>query len=442
MNAMTEHRPAGPMREAAEGMQNWRDGALNAALRAESMSGESEDALLAAIRRHRPHRATALIWVDRTQLLRFAEMHGHDFGSLVTPDFYRASDSDGALRPYVGWYAVEWEGAQIEIALPPDWGEPGYAILVAGDPRSLCAFEESALYYANRPSGRCLRYSQGWASAPDMDREIGKVTWDDIVLSAETKAGIREAVEGFFKHRSAFSDLGFPWRRGILLVGPPGTGKTMICKAAAAAIPELPFLYVRNLKERSCRDDAIRSIFERARTLSPCILAFEDMDGFVKDGNRTEFLNELDGFKNNDGLLILGSSNHPGKIDEALLKRPSRFDRVFHIGLPGPIERLGYGRLLLARFDASGRLAETLDREGLAAAVAEKSDGFTPAYLKEAYLSAALELAQTGHARLGPEYADAVLRQVEALRSHLRKTKDPDALGEMRSRENPIGLRR
>ena len=155
------------------------------------------------------------------------------------------------------------------------------------------------------------------------------------------------------------------------------------------------------------------------------------MDGFVNEHNRTVFLNEMDGFGSNEGLLIIASSNHPGKIDEALLKRPSRFDRVFHIGLPGPDERREYCRRLLGRGTLAARLSPSLDVEALAGQVAERSDKFTPAYLKEAFLAAALQRAQAGATDLDALYAEAVLEQVEELRAHQKRMRDPDALAEM-----------
>ena len=225
---------------------------------------------------------------------------------------------------------AQWQGGAVEIVFTPGYNSSG-ALCLGEDANAIAAFARALDAHCLRPAGRALRYSEGWESAPDLDAEIGRVTWDDIVLPTAIEKGLRQSVDDFVAQRPVMHSFGFAWKRGILLIGPPGTGKTMVCKAVAASLPELPFLYVRDLREDE-KKEAIQSIFARARKLAPCILAMEDLDSLIHEENRTIFLNEMDGFSSNEGLLILASSNHPGKIDEALLKRPSRFDRIFHLG--------------------------------------------------------------------------------------------------------------
>jgi AAA+ superfamily predicted ATPase len=434
-------RPLEEAKLAPDTREDWRAEALNEALRAEAYGDNCEDALLREIRRVRPAGATLMMYVDRVQLRRFLDQDAAPVRRL-TPgsDGFLGQGSEDEVVPYLGWLGAEWHGETFEVAFVPCAVRVGYVLFLAESEALLAGFAREMAAFVEWPAGRCLRYTHGWENAPDMDGEIGKVTWDDVVLPAETATRLRDAVEGFVRNRDAYAALGFAWRRGVLLVGPPGTGKTMICKAVAAALPDLPFLYVRDLQPYS-HDDAVRTIFQRARQLAPCILAFEDLDGLVHEDNRTVFLNELDGFQNNEGLLIIASSNHPGRIDEALLKRPSRFDRVIHIGLPQFGERREFCLRLLARSSLRARLAPDFDADALARTVAERTDGFTPAYLKEAFVSAALERAQEGATTLDDGFARSVLAQVDELKAHLKRMDDPEALAEMTTGGGALGFR-
>lgn len=423
--------------------EGWRDRAINEALRAQGGEGVyPPHSVLARIRERCPDQQTMMLFVDRVQLVPFLQERATQFRSLLSggDNYFQR----GEVSAYLGWYEVTWEGETLELALTPGMRGTSLVIGIARNEAILTRLARLLEDHAIRPLKRCLAYSRMWENAPELDAEIGKVTWDDVILAPNILAGVRDAVEGFLRHKEAFTTLGFPWKRGLLLVGPAGTGKTMLCKAAASALPELPFLYVRDFQaDPRFNQNAVQTIFERARKLAPCLLAFEDIDGLVTAGNRTVFLNELDGFQENSGLLIIAPSNHPERIDEALLKRPSRFDRVFHIGLPAPAERQAYCLRLLSRSGLSAQLDSSLNVEELSRRVAERSDGFTPAYLKEVFVSAALRQAQEGLHTLDARFAEAVMGQVEELREQLRRVQRPETLGDFVSPDAaPVGIRR
>ena len=167
-----------------------------------------------------------------------------------------------------------------------------------------------------------------------------------------------------------------------MFLGPPGNGKSHAVKALINQF-NLPCLYVKTLKtERGTEHSNIRSIFSRARDTAPCLLVFEDLESHIHDENRAFFLNELDGFAANEGLLTLATTNYPEKLDPAILERPSRFDRKYTFSLPEQPERLRYLTWWNGRLEDDLKLSST-ELESLA----QETDGFSFAYLKELVLS-------------------------------------------------------
>ncbi|MCJ1456228.1 hypothetical protein MMC28_006588 [Mycoblastus sanguinarius] len=123
--------------------------------------------------------------------------------------------------------------------------------------------------------------------------------------------------------------------------------------------------------------------------MAPCLLIFEDLDSLITADCRSFFLNEVDGMESNDGIMIIGSTNYLEKLDSGITKRPSRFDRKYHFDLPATSEREEYCEYWRSRLAEN----KTIDFPAkLCSAIAGITDGFSFAYLKEAFVSALLTI--------------------------------------------------
>jgi transitional endoplasmic reticulum ATPase len=174
------------------------------------------------------------------------------------------------------------------------------------------------------------------------------VGWEDIGGLQQVKEELTEAIEWPLKHADLFTEANVEPPKGILLYGPPGTGKTMIAKAVAAT-SEANFISIKGPELISKwvgeSEKGVREVFRKARQAAPCVIFFDELDavaprrgGSEGDAHVTErllsqMLTELDGLEDLKGVVVIGATNRPDIIDEALL-RPGRFDRILEVPAP------------------------------------------------------------------------------------------------------------
>jgi len=175
------------------------------------------------------------------------------------------------------------------------------------------------------------------------------IEWKDIGGLYNVKEELKEAIEWPLKHADLFNKASIKPPKGILLYGPPGTGKTLLAKAVAST-SESNFISIKGPELLSKwvgeSEKGIREIFRKARQAAPCVIFFDEIDAIAPrrsgsdggDSHVTErlvsqMLTEIDGLEDLKGVVIIGATNRPDIIDEALL-RPGRFDRLLEIPIP------------------------------------------------------------------------------------------------------------
>jgi transitional endoplasmic reticulum ATPase len=236
-----------------------------------------------------------------------------------------------------------------------------------------------------------------WSKNAALWQSIQHSEWRNVILPEEMKQAIINDVENFFDSESVYKKLQVPWKRGIIYHGPPGNGKTISIKAMMHQLYQrkdpIPTLYVRSLSSYGGPEYALGEIFGKARQEAPCYLVFEDLDSIVTDNVRSYFLNEVDGLKDNDGILIVGSTNHLDRLDDGIAKRPSRFDRKYLFPNPKFEDRTAYAKFWQKKLSSNPEI-EFPDK--LCPAVAKITDKFSFAYMQEAFVAALLVIASRG----------------------------------------------
>jgi cell division protease FtsH len=241
----------------------------------------------------------------------------------------------------------------------------------------------------------------GKARAKVMSKEHTNITFDDVAGIEEAKEEVMEIVE-FLKNPKKFQRLGGRIPRGVLLVGEPGTGKTLLAKAIAGEA-DVPFFSISgsDFVEMFVGVGAsrVRDLFKQAKDNSPCIIFLDEIDavgrrrgsGFSSGGHdeREQTLNailvEMDGFETNDQVIVCAATNRVDVLDPALT-RPGRFDRQIHVPLPDVKGRLE----ILKVHSRKVKLGPNVDMLRLARATPGFSGADLAAIINESALGATL----------------------------------------------------
>lgn len=336
----------------------------------------------------------------------------------------------GTERPAHGAFAVNWDARALHLY----WFTPGensgpYFALAAPERADAMRFFETVCRWSDEPADEILVFHAGqWIKDERLFASIRDATFENLVMDDVQRSEIASDAEKFFGSRERYARYRIPWKRGVIFAGPPGNGKTHAVKAIVNRAT-VPCVYVRSfdLPGHPFAGAGIAMVFQRARRIAPCIVVLEDLDSLVRDDNRAYFLNELDGFEQNDGILVLATTNHPERIDAAILDRPSRFNRKYAFGLPAAEQRRSYVEQWNAGLDEDLRL----DEED-AVQIAERTDGFSYAYLKELFVSSLMRWVGDETVRFGAH----VLAQVEPLRGQMASQGD----AEFQSPPSPDGM--
>ena len=183
--------------------------------------------------------------------------------------------------------------------------------------------------------------------------EIPRIRWADVGGLEDIKLKLREAVEMPLKEPEAFKRMGIRPPRGVMLSGPPGSGKTLLAKAVATE-SEANFISIKGPEVMSKwvgeSEKAVRMIFKKAKQVAPCIVFLDELDAIahrrgtdndsgVSERVVNQLLTSMDGLETLEGVVIIGATNRPDMIDPALL-RSGRFDRILLVPAPDKAARL------------------------------------------------------------------------------------------------------
>jgi DNA replication protein DnaC len=325
------------------------------------------------------------------------------------------------------WLNVLWKGQLMDVVLIT-WAEGScrrrHHWIIADERQTGEDFFRAVCEWSCEVRGEILVYHDGYFKKDKrLFNSIKSATFDNLILPDSLKQQIQNDFQQFFSSREIYERYQIPWKRGAIFIGPPGNGKTHSLKALINQLGK-PCLYIRSFKsDDDTEEENMSEVFKRARMTAPCVLVLEDLDSMIDKNNRAFFLNELDGFNSNTGVVVLATTNHPEKLDSSILDRPSRFDRKYYFQLPADAERRAY----IAKWNGELQPEMRVREESVARVVRDTQD-FSFAYLKELFVTSMVQWMSSGGAGSMDE---VLIGQTELLRSQM-KTKKKKASGSSR----------
>ena len=323
------------------------------------------------------------------------------------------------------WLNVLWNGQLLDVVLIT-WSEGCYRLrhywIIADDRKIAEEFFDAVCEWSCEVRGEILVYHDGaFAKDKELFEEIKHTTFETLILPLSLKRQVQHDFLQFFNSREVYERYAIPWKRGAIFIGPPGNGKTHTLKALINQLNK-PCLYVRSFKsEHGTEQENISEVFERARMTAPSLVVLEDLDSMINDNNRSFFLNELDGFQSNTGVVVLATTNHPEKLDTSILERPSRFDRKYYFQLPAAPERLAYVTRWNEQLQPELRVSVVATEM-----VQHNTEGFSFAYLKELFVASMVQWISAGG---NGSMDDVIMAQTELLRKQMTQDQSQENKG-------------
>ena len=304
-----------------------------------------------------------------------------------------------SLQDRIGIFKVHLKKVKCDGSVDLDKLARMTAGLSGADIANIC---NEASLLAARQGKKAVQQPDFMAAIDRVTRQLDKptrmtdtVTFDDIAGMKRPKREVREIIN-FLHNPEQFTHLGGVIPRGVLLVGPPGWGKTMLAKAVAGEA-NVPFFSTSAAEFQGefmgSGVSRVRELFRNAKEKAPCIIFIDEIDAIGSRSNRNgereitlnQLLAEMDGYGTNNGVIVMGATNRVELIDSALI-RPGRFDRQIYVGFPEKDDRIELYNLYLNRISVD---IDKIDVEELA----RRSSGFSAAEIANVCNDAALQAA-------------------------------------------------